>query len=43
MLPATHGLVKVQRVGEDTPSNMSLLSILNRWIFTEHTSWPSKP
>ena len=38
MLPATHRLVRVQGVGEDTPSNMSLLSTLNRWSFTKHTS-----
>ena len=43
MLPATHGLVRVQGVGEDTPSNMSLLSTLNRWSFIEHIFWPSKP
>ena len=43
MLPATYGLVRVQGVEEDTPSNMFLLSTLNRWSFTEHTSWPSKP
>ena len=43
MLPATHGLVRVQGVEEDTPSNMFLLSTLNRWSFTEHTFWPSKP
>ena len=43
MLPITHRLIRVQRVGEDMPSNMSLLSTLNRWNFTEHTSWPSKP
>ena len=43
MLPAIHRLVRVQEVGEDTPSNMFLLSTLNRWNFTEHTSWPSKP
>ena len=43
MLPVTHGLIKVQRVGEDMPSNMPLLSTLNRWSFTEHTSWLSKP
>ena len=43
MLPATHGLVRVQGVEEDTPSNMFLLSTLNHWSFTEHTSWPSKP
>ena len=29
MLLATHELVRVQGVGEDTPSNMSLLSTLN--------------
>ena len=38
MLPATHGLVIIQGVEEDTPSNMFLLSTLNRWSFTEHTS-----
>ena len=43
MLPATYGLVRVQGIGEDTPTNMSLLSTLNRWSFTEHNSWPSKP
>ena len=43
MLPTTHGLVRVQGVGEDTPNNMSFLSTLNHWTFTEHTSWPSKP
>ena len=43
MLPTTHGLVRVQGVGEEMPSNMFLLSTLNRWSFTEHTSWPSKP
>ena len=43
MLPATHGLIRVQGVGEDTPSNLSFLSTLNRWSFIEHTSWPSKP
>ena len=43
MLPATHGLVRVQRVRQYTPSNMSLLSTLNCWGFIEHTSWPSKP
>ena len=43
MLPATHGLVRVQGVREDTPSNMFLLSTLNRQSVTEHTSWPSKP
>ena len=43
MLPATHGLVKVQEVEEETPSNMFLLSTLNWWSFTEHSSWPSKP
>ena len=37
MLPATHGLVKVQEVEEDMPSNMSLLLTLNHWSFTEHT------
>ena len=25
------------------PSNIYLLSTLNHWNFTEHTSWPSKP
>jgi len=25
------------------PSNMFLLSNLNRWSFTKHISWPSKP
>ena len=40
---ATYGLVRVQGVGEDTPNNMSLLSILNHWNFTKRTSWPSKP
>ena len=34
MLPATHWLVRVQGVGEDIPSNMFLLSTLNRWNFT---------
>ena len=29
MLPTTHELVRVQGVGEDIPSNMSLLSTLN--------------
>ena len=43
MLPVTHELVRVQGVEEDTPSNMFLLSTLNCWSFTEHTSWPSKP
>ena len=43
MLPTTHGLVRVQGVGEEMPSNMFLLSTLNRWSFTEHTSWSSKP
>ena len=43
MLTTTHRLVRVQGVGEDMPSNMSLLSILSRWSFTEYTSWPSKP
>ena len=43
MLPATYELVRVQGVEEDTPSNMFLLLTLNRWSFTEHTSWPSKP
>ena len=43
MLPATHGLIRVQGVGEDTPSNMSLISTLNCWNFTEHTFWPFKP
>ena len=43
MLPVTHKLIKVQEVGENTPSNIFLLSTLNRWSFTEHTSWPSKP
>ena len=43
MIPATHGLIRVQGVEEDTPSNMFLLSTLKRWSFTEHTSWPSKP
>ena len=43
MLPVTHGLVRVQGVEEDTLSNMFLLSTLNRWSFTEHTSWPFKP
>ena len=43
MLPTTHGLVRIQGVGEDTPNNMSFLSTLNHWSFTEHTSWPSKP
>ena len=43
MLPDTHGLVRVQGVEEDMPSNMFLLSTLNHWNFTEHTSWPSKP
>ena len=43
MLPTIHGLVRVQGVEEDTPSNMFLLSTLNRWSFTEHTFWPSKP
>ena len=43
MLPATHSLVRVQGIGKDTPNNMSLLSTLNRWSFTKHTSWPSKP
>ena len=42
-LPATHELIKVQGVGEDTTSNMSLLSTLNLWRFTEYTSWPFKP
>ena len=37
MLLATHGLVRVQGVGEDMPSNMSLLLTLNHWSFTEHT------
>ena len=43
MLPATHRLVRVQGVVEDMPSNMFLLSTLNQWSFTKHTSWPSKP
>ena len=43
MLSAIYGLVRVQGVGEDMPSNISLLSTLNRWSFTEHTSWLSKP
>ena len=43
ILSATHGLYKVQGFGEDMPSNMFFLSILNRWNFTEHTSWPPKP
>ena len=43
MLPIIHELVRVLGVGEDTPSNMFPLSTLNRWSFTEHTSWPSKP
>ena len=30
MLPAIHGLVRVQGVGEDRPSNIFLLSTLNR-------------
>ena len=42
MLPITHGLIKVQGVGEDMPSNMFLLSTLNCCSFTEHTFWPSK-
>ena len=29
MLPTTHGLVRIQGVGEDTPNNMSFLSTLN--------------
>ena len=29
MLLVTHGLVRVQGVGEDTPNNMFLLSTLN--------------
>ena len=37
MLLATHGLVRIQGVGEDMPSNMSLLLTLNHWSFTEHT------
>ena len=36
MIPATHGLIRVQGVEEDTPSNMFLLSTLNHWSFTEH-------
>ena len=43
ILPTAHGLVRVQGVGEDTPSNMSLISTLNCWNFTEHTFWPFKP
>ena len=43
MLPAIHRLVRVQGVGEDTPSNMFLLLTLNCWSFTEHISWLSKP
>ena len=43
MLPVTHELARVQGVEEDTSSNMFLLSTLNRWNFTEHASWPSKP
>ena len=43
MLPATYGLVRDQGVEEDTPSNMFLLSTLNHWSFTKHTSWPFKP
>ena len=43
MLPTTHGLVRVQGVGEDMLSNMFPLSTLNRRSFTEHTSSPSKP
>ena len=37
MLLVTHGLVRIQGVGEDMPSNMSLLLTLNHWSFTEHT------
>ena len=43
MLPITHWLVKVQGIREDTSSNMFPLSTLNRWSFTKHTFWPSKP
>ena len=43
MFPATHGFVRVQGVEEDMPSHMFLLSTSNRWNFTKHTSWPSKP
>ena len=43
MLLAIHELVKFYGVGEDTPNNMFPLSTLNRWSFTKHTSWPSKP
>ena len=38
MLPVTHELIRIYGVGEDMPSNMFLLSTLNRWSFTEHTS-----
>ena len=43
MLPATHGLVRVQGVEKDTPSNMFLLSTLNRWSFTEHILQTTTP
>ena len=43
MLLTTHRLVRVQGVEKDMPSNMFLLSTLNHWSFTEHTSWPAKP
>ena len=38
MILATHELIRVQGVEEDIPSNMFLLSTLNHWSFTEHTS-----
>ena len=43
MLPITHWPVRIQRIGEDIPSNMLSFINLNHWSFTEHTSWPSKP
>ena len=43
MLPIAHWHVRVWGIGKTCQATCFLLSTLNHWSFTEHTSWPSKP